>query len=200
MTVENDHISRVEPLIFDTVRWAEVKVVLPSDADEDVALAMTRSALFDAVKNLDPVKNGEKPLLAARIILSGACAAHGQFSRDIGAVREKVRAEALGCVGAEALWVESVKVDTSPQLDIAGMRERADAIGILVNAIETTAADELRPAIESYCRAMLDRAPGLRDDLGGESGHPAAAAATGEISPALIERARNLLLARLAET
>jgi hypothetical protein len=85
-------------------------------------------------------------------------------------------------------------------LDIAGLRERADAIGVLVNAIETITQDELRPAIESYCRNMLEKATGLPDHLGGESGHPAVAAAAGNIPDAVIERARNLLLARLAET
>jgi exonuclease SbcD len=194
VTVVNDQVERVEPQMFDTVRWAVVPVELPHDADEDTAMALTRSKLLNAVKD------AEGRLLAARITLSGACPAHAAFSRDIGAVREKVRAEALGCVGPDALWVESVKIETRPQLDIRGLRERSDAVGALVRAIETTTTDELRPAIESYCRAMLDRAGGLRADLGGKDGHPSVAAAEGEVPDALIERARNLLLARFAES
>ena len=195
VTVEDDQIRHVESHSFDTVQWVVVPIDLPRDADEDVALAMTRSRLLAAAEG------AKDRLLAARVILSGACDAHNQFSRDIGAVIEKVRAEALGCVGPDRLWVESVKVNTRPQLDIAGLRERAGAIGALVRAIETTTADDLSSDIESYCRAMLDRAGGLREDLGGENGHPAVAAAAGKgIPTSLIERARDLLLARLAET
>jgi len=194
VTVEDDQIRRIDPLIFDTVRWAVVPIALPNDTDEDAAMALIRSALLHAVAGAD------HRLVAARVVLSGACATHTQFSRDIGAVREKVRTEALDCVGPDALWIEGVEVDTRPSPDIAGMRERADAFGLLVRAVEGTAADELRPAIEDYCRAMLDRAGGLRDALGGEDGHPAVAAAAGKVPEALIKRARDLLLARLAET
>lgn len=191
VTVEDDQIRGVEPLMFDTVRWRVVPIELPGDADEDTAMALTRSALLDALSGADG------RLLAARIVLSGATEAHAAFSRDIGAVREKVRGEALGCAGPDALWIEGVEVNTRPSPDIAALRERADAFGLLVRAIEGTSPDELQAAIEEYCRTMLDRAGGLREALGEE--HPVVAAAAGKVPEALIERARALLIARLAE-
>ncbi len=191
VTVEDDQVRRVEPVTFDTVRWRVVPIELPGDADEDVAMALTRSALLDAISGADG------RLLAARVALSGATAAHTAFSRDLGAVREKVRAEALGCAGPDALWIEGVEVNTRPSLDIAALRERADAFGLLVRAIEGTSPDELQATIEDYCRTMLDRAGGLREALGEE--HAVVAAAAGKVPGALIERARALLIARLAE-
>jgi hypothetical protein len=53
------------------------------------------------------------------------------------------------------------------------------------------------PAVESYAATLLDRAGGLRQLLGPD--HPAVRAAAGDLPPELLLRARDLLLARLAQ-
>ena len=53
-------------------------------------------------------------LLAARIVLTGATPAYATLARDIGATREKLRAEAMALAGPEHLWIESVVVNLAP--------------------------------------------------------------------------------------
>ena len=77
------------------------------------------------------------------------------------------------------------------------MRGRADAVGLLVREIETAALTGPADQLRTYCAGLLERAGGLRAALGEE--HPAVlAAASGTVPPELLERARALLLARLA--
>lgn len=189
VTVQEGEVRNVEPIPFDTVRWDRVTVELPQDADEDTAMESTRSKLLDAVSRADG------RLLAARVVLSGACLAHEALSRDIGAVREKVRAEALNCAGPDAIWIEHVELATRSLVDIAGVRARPGAIGLLVQAIGGTSFDDVREEVQEYCRAMLDRGSQLRDELGDE--HPAVRVAKAEVPAGLIDRARDLLLDRL---
>ena len=70
VTVTDGKIVDVSTKYFDVVRWARIDVVLAEEADEDSALAQVRAALAGELEN------AEGRLLAARIVLSGACAAH----------------------------------------------------------------------------------------------------------------------------
>jgi DNA repair protein SbcD/Mre11 len=171
---------------FDTIRWDRVQVDLTGVADEEAALALTRRSLTNALDAADG------RLLAARIHLTGATPAYATLAGDIGATREKLRAEALALAGPERIWIESVAVNLAPP------RSRGALPGLLTSSIEQLDPSELGPSTKKYCRELLDRASGLRESLGPD--HPAvAAAANDELPPALLERARNLLLARLAQ-
>ena len=111
VTVVDDRISAAEPLVLDDVRWARVEVTVPNDADEDAALELTRAALLEACKQ------AEGRLLATRIVLSGACAAHAAFSADLHGARERLRAEAMTAAGADAIWAETITLATRPMID-----------------------------------------------------------------------------------
>ena len=190
VTVRDGRAQAPEFISFDTIRWQRLIIDLPHDADEDRALDLARAALLDAVAAADG------RLLATRITLRGACRAHAMLSRDVGAVREKLRAEAATCAGPDAVWVENVELLTRPSLDAVGLRQRADATGQLARAIETIGLDSIGSDIQEYCRAMLDRAAGLRGAIGED--HAAVLAAAGQPLPAeLLQQARDLLLARL---
>jgi DNA repair protein SbcD/Mre11 len=132
-----------------------------------------------------------------RVILRGACAAHPALVRDLGATRDRLHNEALNLGGADAIWLEEVRVLTRPALDLPAMRARSDALGLLLREIDAMQPDALAPRLQAYCAAMLDRARGLRDALGDD--HPAVIAAGGEVPAELLARARDLLLARVAE-
>ncbi|HEX5325794.1 MAG TPA: hypothetical protein VFW75_03920, partial [Acetobacteraceae bacterium] len=99
--------------------------------------------------------------------------------------------------GSAAIWIEGVRVRTRPALDLAAMRERSDATGMLVRAIVDADAADFAAVMQDYCCGLLDKAAGLRAALGAE--HPAVPAAAGTVQAELLERAKNLLLARLAE-
>jgi DNA repair protein SbcD/Mre11 len=77
------------------------------------------------------------------------------------------------------------------------MRARSDAVGLLVRELDSATPGQFATDVQTYCATLLNRARLLREALGDE--HPAVRAAAGTISPELLESARNLLLARLAE-
>jgi DNA repair exonuclease SbcCD nuclease subunit len=185
VTVQDGRITKVEPVIFDTVRWAQVRVELDPTADEDAALALTRAYLADALNAADG------RLLAARILLTGATTAHTALNRDVGAIRAKICADALVLGGIGEIWIESVAVNVTPPGD------RDEIPSWLAPEIARLTADELAAEAATYCRRLLDHAGPLRDALGPD--HPAVAAARDELTTELVERARNLLLARYAE-
>jgi predicted phosphodiesterase len=190
VTVTDGKIVDVSTKYFDVVRWARIDVVLAEEADEDSALAQVRAALAGELEN------AEGRLLAARIVLSGACAAHEAFSRDIGAAREKIRAEALAVAGHGTIWTEMVDIATGPSAAIRAMEERQDATGQLIRALREANPGEITDGIRSYANAMLDKANPLRQAIGAEN--QTVLVAQGEPPDHLIQQARDLLLGKLA--
>jgi exonuclease SbcD len=187
ITVRDGRVSESPAFLpFDTVRWDQVRVDLTGVADEDAALALVRRTLTEALNAADG------RLLAARIVLTGATAAYATLARDIGATREKLRAEALALAGPERIWIEGVAVNLAPP------RSRGALPDILASAIGRLDAADLGPSTKKYCRDLLDRASGVRDSLNPDN-LAVLAAANEELPPELLERARNLLLARLAQ-
>ena len=191
VTVTDGKITDVAPHSFDSVRWAFIPVVLTANADEDTALAQVRAALAGELER------AEGRLLAARVVLSGACAAHDSFVRDLGAAHEKIRAEALAVGGAGMIWIEAVEIATAPLTEAAALHDRTDAIGQLVRALETIGADDILADVRTYASTMLEKASPLRAAIG--DGHAAAKAASGEFPDGLRRRALDLLLGCLDE-
>ena len=190
ITVRDGRIAAVEHRALDVVRWARVTADLTGASDEDAAMSRVRGALAAALDAADG------RLLAVRLTLEGACPAHAALARDLGAVREMARGEALACGGAEAIWLEKVVLATRPALDLAALRSRDGAVGLLVREIETAAIAGPTEQLRAYCARLLERAGGLSAALGDD--HPAVLAAAGTVPTDMLERARSLLLARLA--
>jgi exonuclease SbcD len=190
VTVIDDRVAKVEPIVLDDVRWGRIEVVIPVEADEDAALALTRTRLLAAYE-----KAGGR-LLATRIVLSGACAAHAAFSASVHGARERLRAEAMTIDGPDAIWTETITIATRPVIDTASLRNREDATGRLACALETIDPAQLGGVLKTYADKLLGHASWPRLEL---DTHALVKAADGEISPELIERARDLLLARIAE-
>jgi DNA repair exonuclease SbcCD nuclease subunit len=195
VTVRHGRVAELEHRALDTVRWQRLVIDCSGAADEEAAMDRAGRALGSAIGA------AEGRLLALRISLQGTCAAHLCLARDPGATREVLRAAGLLVAEEDAFWIEGLRIGTAPALDRAGLRTRGDAIGHLVRAIEELAGPAgqagLTPPVQAYAATLLDRAGGLREALGAD--HIAVRAALGELSPELLERARDLLLARLAE-
>ncbi len=141
--------------------------------------------------------------LALRLRLEGPCPAHMALARDPATLRQKLLAAGLEVAEADTFWLEDVRVATRPMLDLETLRARQDAVGRLVRAVDSLAAAPeaatgVAAAAQGYAAALLDRgAGGLRQALGPD--HPAVRAAEGRLPPELLQRARDLLLARLAQ-
>lgn len=197
VTVRHGKVASVQHHPLDAVRWALLTVDCEGAADEADVLARCRRSIGEAVDA------AEGRLLALRLHLKGACLAHLSLARDPSAVRQKLIAAALEVAEADAIWLEDVRIATLPMQDIDDMRARDDAVGRLVRAIDGLVdapdASSLSAEAQTYAASMLDRgAGGLRQALG--PGHPAVLAAEGRLPPELLMRARDLLLARLAQS
>jgi len=191
VTVRDRLVAEVAHHDLDAVRWAVVELDAAGMADEEAVLAGVRARLAGALAG------AQGRLLAVRLVLTGATPAHPALVRDLGATRDKILAEAGARAGVDELWLEGVQVRTRSALDLAALREREDAVGLLVRAIDAAGTEALGEQAQKYCTALLDRAPGLRLALG--DAHPAVQAAGAALPAELLARAKNLLLARLAE-
>jgi DNA repair protein SbcD/Mre11 len=173
-------------LSFDTVRWDQLLIDVSDAADEDAVLALARDRLAEALGRADG------RLLAVRIRLVGATPAYAALNRNPGEIREKIRAEALALAGQDDIWIEGVSVA------VAAPRVRGVLPGMLAAEIERMDFSDIGATAAKYSKDLLDRVSGLRDQLG-EAHAAVAVAADGALPPELLERARALLLARLAE-
>jgi DNA repair exonuclease SbcCD nuclease subunit len=198
VTVRHGRVASVEHRPLDVVRWNRVIVDCDGAADEEAVLERCRRAIGAAMDAADG------RLLAMRLRLEGPCPAHLALARDPAALRQKLLAAGLEVAEADAFWLEDVRLATRPMLDLDSLRARDDAVGRLVRMIETLteqpeAAAGPAAGAKSYAAALLDRgAGGLRQALGPD--HAAVRAAEGHLSPELLQRARDLLLARLAQS
>ncbi|TPG61096.1 DNA repair exonuclease [Roseomonas nepalensis] len=194
VTVRHGRVAGVEHRALDVVRWHALAVDCAGAADEEAVLERCRRAIGTAVDG------AEGRFLALRLRLDGPCPAHAALARDPAALRQKLIAAGLEVAEAGAFWIEEVRVATRAMLDLGVLRARDDVVGRLVGAIEALAeSPDAAPAAaaQAYASAMLDRGAGrLRQALGPD--HPAVLAAEGRLPPELLQRARDLLLARLA--
>ncbi len=122
-------IERMEWRTLDVVRWQDVAVALDQVAKESEAMQRIRAALADAVKM------AEERLLAARITLTGASPLHGSLHREA----QRWKAEILGIAqdfGEAAVWIEQIKVATSPVYDLGQLAERDALTKIVLDTLE----------------------------------------------------------------
>ncbi|WP_161600748.1 metallophosphoesterase family protein [Teichococcus oryzae] len=187
VTVRDNRVVAVEHRTLDVVRWQRIVVDCSGAADEEAVLNRVLRAMGEAAGA------AEGRLLALRLELSGPTAAHATLSRNRADTLGRLRAAALEAVAEEDFWIEGVRLNTRPA---APALARNDAVGRLLDALAAPQATEL-PDLADYARQLLDRAPGLREALGPD--HPAVQAAEGQLGPEWLARARDLILARLAE-
>ncbi len=181
-----------EHRVLDVVRWARVTVDLAGVDGMEACGAQVRAAVAAAAEAA-----GER-LLAARVELRGATPLHAALAADPGATRERVRAEIAGLGLADHVWIEKVAITTRPAIDLERWRDGSDAAATLLRAIEADPTPAVAGEARDYAAAMLNRLTGLRDTLGPD--HPAVRAAAGALPPELVQRARDLVLARLVES
>jgi DNA repair exonuclease SbcCD nuclease subunit len=192
VTVQDGRVADVAHRSLDTVRWQRLVVDCTGAADLLAVLDRVRDAIGAALGA------AEGRLLALRISLEGACAAHLELSRDPATTRASIQSAGLEAATEADFWIEAIRIATRPVLDLDALRGRTDAVGRLANAIDTLVGhpgDALLAPVRDYATHLLDSR--WREALGED--HPAVLAADGILNPDLLHRARALLLARLAE-
>ena len=140
---------------LDVVRWKLLSIELQPDDDLDALLAKTRRAL-DAAR-----AEADGRLLAVRLIVAGACAAH----LSVISHRDKVESElrALTFEWRDEVWLEEIRLHTRPPLALDELRASEGFVGELLRAPPEGLPAALKP--------LADR-PELKEaglDLGDEA-------------------------------
>ncbi|HEY6761995.1 MAG TPA: DNA repair exonuclease [Baekduia sp.] len=122
--------------VLDVVRWAVVDVDASSLVDVDEVLAEVGAALGAAVAEADG------RLLAARVRVVGASAAHGALVRDARRFDWDVRGVAAEVAG-EGAWVEKVQVRTTAIGAVAEIEVGDDVFAELSRAVSAASVADL---------------------------------------------------------
>jgi DNA repair exonuclease SbcCD nuclease subunit len=124
----------VDRLSLDVVRWEIVELDVGKAATFDDLAGLARTGMRAAANEA-----GDR-LLAARIVFSG----EGEIHNDLLADPERLRHEMYGAavdVAGDQLWVEEVRVETSPPG--AAPTAGSDAVGELLAELEDISADDV---------------------------------------------------------
>ena len=125
VTAEDGVIESVERFFVDVLRWYAVEVDVSGAADLADVVRQTGQALEATLAQ----SQTELPL-AVRVTMTGATAAHGKLF----GMEAQLRAEVLGLAASishERLWIEKVRLDTSPLELAEEVAARSDAIADL---------------------------------------------------------------------
>ena len=154
VTAEGTEIVSVERLFVDVLRWHALDVDVAEASNLAAAVDLAGRALEDLVDRAE----GSHPL-AVRVTLKGASPAHGHlFGLDA-----QLRAEVLGIaasIGSERLWIEKVRVDTTPHELPAQVAAKSDAVADLQELLSRAEHDtEFMDSLRTDLQQLLGRVP-----------------------------------------
>lgn len=156
VTVEDGTIYEVEFRAFDAVRWTHVRADVADCVDLEAVQARTRDALTTALRD-----EAEGRPLVARVTLEGRTALHGDLARRMAVWREEVRGLAVGV--SDQLWIEKVRLDTTPIAAAAsGAAEGDDITHLLDDGVD--APDLGAVLADDFARLFSRVLPDLADD------------------------------------
>ncbi len=139
VSVEYGAISSVEHHDLDVMRWALCELDISASESVDEIYEQVREGLQSAAEA------AKGRLVAVRLVLQGACAAHSSLSVDREHWIQEYRALATGLGGA-GVWLEKVSIKTSPSISSEDIPERDDALGGLLQAIRDMDLDSMTQA------------------------------------------------------
>lgn len=132
---------------LDVVRWQLLEIDLAGVTEESEALGRVTKSMSKAVSD------AEGRLVAARIVFTGATPLHGSLHRET----HRWRAELLGRAqdqGEESIWIEKIRIMTSPVYDLAQLAERDALTKVVLETLEEakiepgTLPDDIKDMLE----------------------------------------------------
>jgi DNA repair exonuclease SbcCD nuclease subunit len=187
VTVSDAGAASLQTISTSVVPWSEVEIDASGCATADEVYERLRSR-FEEV-----VAQAKERITAVRLLITGLTDVHAELNRDPEQVRNEVISLANEC-GGGLLWIERVRVATSPRLDRAAWLKRDDPFGEVLRILGSMRTD-------ASSLSQLEAVEELRKKLPsgiGEGSDPIALD-----TPALavaLDEAEGLLLARLAAT
>jgi DNA repair protein SbcD/Mre11 len=181
--VRDGHVAGVEHRPLDVLRWCLVGVPVAGERNWEGAMARIGCGLADAVEA------AEGRPIAARVTLSGVTPLHSRLIGDPETVRQGVVAEGRQH-GADAVWIESVVVDTVTPGDLEALRDRPDMVGQFAKILDDLIEEAGIELLGEYPEMLRHRLPGL----GLDAEHPLRRGGAN-----LLQKARELILGRLTQ-
>lgn len=150
-------VEKAEWHDLDVVRWEVLEIDLAGVTEESEALSRITKSMAGAVRD------AQGRLVAARVVLTGATPLHGSLHRET----NRWHAELLGRAqdqGEEAIWIERIKVVTSPVYNLAQLAERDALTKIVLDTLEQACVEPENFSDE--IKEMLDfLPPEVRSDV-----------------------------------
>lgn len=154
VTADDTGILSVDRLLVDVLRWHRVNV----DASSAKTLADVVALTGREFERL-MADNVEGKPLSARVTIVGRCAAHGELFGAETHLRAEILEQAASA-GLNKLWVEKVRVETTPAADYGEIKARADAIADLQTLLEEASNDDaLLRNIAEELQQLVGKAP-----------------------------------------
>lgn len=153
VTVESG-TPKIERMFVDTVRWHRIKIdTTEAKSLQDVVL-LARNKLEIILR-----ENDDGLSLVARVTVTGKTRAHGELFGLERQLREEILA-AANALSDSRLWIEKVKLETSPELDHAAIEARSDAIADLQGFLDKAGSDaDLQKRIVGDLMELVGKAP-----------------------------------------
>jgi DNA repair exonuclease SbcCD nuclease subunit len=164
VTAEGADIGAVERLHVDVLRWHALEVDVAAAANLDESVRLIGRGLEQLVE-----ESGALPLVV-RVTLTGASPAHGELFGLETQLRAEVLAHAAS-IGSERLWIEKVRLDTTPHEQAADVTARSDAVAdlqalllkaefdpVFINSLQ----EDLMQLIGKLPREVIDALPSVK--------------------------------------
>jgi len=136
VTADETGIRAVQRLIVDVMRWERLDVDVSTATDLQGAVLLAGRAL----QALLAARSDGKPV-SVRVTLVGRTAAHGALFGLHTQLREELLAQAAAMAG-DRMWIEKLRLETTPLVDASQISERADAIADLQELLAQVPLDE----------------------------------------------------------
>lgn len=179
---EGLQVENVEWRSLDVVRWEELRIQLAGVDSEADALRLVSDAMGKAVHA------AEGRLVAARMIVTGTTPLHGSLHRDGQHWRAQFLARAQDH-GPEGIWIERIKIATTPVYDITQLAKRDALTRIVVENLD---------AANDHCLTLPTEIEEMFGVLPAEVRGEVEAEWTGEQRTALLSDVRAIILDALA--
>ncbi|MDO9105784.1 MAG: DNA repair exonuclease [Methylovulum sp.] len=154
VTVNESGVPEVERLFVDVLRWCNLEVnVSECHSLSEVVVAIGRglNALVQNTATSIPT--------AIRVTVIGKTPAHGELF----GLESQLRAEVLALavtIGAERIWIEKVRINTSATDDGVAVKTRVDALSDLQNLLEAAEADpDFLKSLQEELLGLVNKAP-----------------------------------------
>lgn len=156
VTVDSGRITGVEHRDLDLLRWCELEVPVPESEQRYGAIDAIEVPLR---RELDRVGGR---LLAVRLRLTGSTAAQTALQSDPEWLLNECRSQ-VGSLGGDQVWLEQVRLETTPLDEADGSADTADGVRELLRFVRQSAGDDgLLADLREAVRGLQTK---LRSDL-----------------------------------